>query len=94
MALRVRFSVCIIIYNELCGFAEFRRYSGETDLIVFPDDMCVGKNTPQPANVVVGRLQRATSALQQAAIFTGKVRNTFSVNVKTADPKKVSRFLS
>ena len=46
--------------------------------------MCVGENTSRPANVRVVRLQRATSALQQAAVLSKKWYTTFSIKLRPA----------
>ena len=49
------------------SLAEFASADANRIKYVFPGDMCVGKNTYQPANVRAVRLWRTASALQQAA---------------------------
>ena len=63
--------------TQIKSLAEFRRRSGEKYLIVFDRDMSVGENTSRLANVRVVRLQRAASALQQAAAFSKKSHSYF-----------------
>ena len=54
------------------SLAEFASADANKIEYVFPDDMCVGKNTSQPANVRNVRSRRTFHALQRAAAFSKK----------------------
>ena len=54
------------------SLAEFASADANKIKFVFSGDMCVGKNTLQPANVRAVRFPRTASALQQAAALLSK----------------------
>ena len=77
-----------MFYSLRKSLTEFRRRSGEKILIVFDRDMCVGENTPRPANVLFVCCNQTKSALQQDAAYSKKWHSHFFEGLKKQAAKR------